>query len=656
MTAPVARHATEHDHGMLDGYIDFCRRLQVSDRALRDRLRAARTLLADYPDLQRWMGRPVQSRMSDLRRSSAWPLVGWAILTGRVSADLDLLLVKDFGTLGTTAELLFDADFADAHAAAGRLGWSPTWARSIVREALVLTIAATGRTMRQLTGQDLEQLRCRIDASPLITEASLKRHKAQLFGLAQLMFEAGVFESPPRRHYPSAATIEQRFAGALPDTAIRTAMTRYVTARKTVLSTSSVDGLVNDLIPFGVFLAEHHPDIALLRQLDRSHIEGFLTFNRTRTWRGRKARGQQVSVTVVHAAVLSLRNFLDDITLWGWADRPPRQLVFATDVPRLPRPLPRALPPGDDHALIAAINDLDDPFARCGLLVLRYAGLRLGELLDLELDAVVDYGAAGSWLRVPLGKLKTERSVPLDETTLAALDAWTTVRGRQRALPDPSTGKPTDFLFIEQGHRIGPWRIRSGLETAAEQAGLRVPPGSPGRITPHRLRHTYATMLANAGMSLQALMALLGHVTPEMTLRYATLASPTLRASYDEAMIKARRRLPLITAGRATPPSKVEWLQSEFLKTRVAHGYCSRHLAAEACPYANICEQCDNFIPAPENTAVLAGQLADIRVLHADATSRGWDSETARHARVIDKLEGHLASLQPSRPDPDTNP
>ena len=156
-------------------------------------------------------------------------------------------------------------------------------------------------------------------------------------------------------------------------------------------------------------------------------------------------------------------------------------------------------------------------------------------------------------------------------------------------------------------------------------------------------------MLANAGMSLQALMALLGHVTPEMTLRYATLASPTLRSSYDDAMIKARRRLPLVTAGRAIPPSKVEWLQSEFLKTRVAHGYCSRHLAAEACPYANICEQCDTFVPAPENTAVLAGQLADIRALHADAKRRGWDSEIARHARVIDKLEDHLTNLRPAR-------
>ena len=110
-------------------------------------------------------------------------------------------------------------------------------------------------------------------------------------------------------------------------------------------------------------------------------------------------------------------------------------------------------------------------------------------------------------------------------------------------------------------------------------------------------------------MSLQALMALLGHVTAEMTLRYATLASPALRAAYDEAIGKARPRLPLIVNDRPALPPKADWLRGEMLKTRVAHGYCSRHLAAEACPYANICEHCDNYIPAPEFAPALQDQL-----------------------------------------------
>jgi Phage integrase family len=170
-------------------------------------------------------------------------------------------------------------------------------------------------------------------------------------------------------------------------------------------------------------------------------------------------------------------------------------------------------------------------------------------------------------------------------------------------------------------------------------------------VVPHQLRHTYSTMLVNAGMSLPALMALLGHVTPEMTLRYATLASPALRAAYDEAISKARPRLPLIVGGRPAVPAKVEWLRSEFLKTRVAHGYCTRHLAQEACPYANICEQCDNFVPAPEFAPALVDQLADVQALQADAEQRGWTSEVERHSRVIQRLQEHLGRLN-IQPDP----
>jgi hypothetical protein len=169
---------------------------------------------------------------------------------------------------------------------------------------------------------------------------------------------------------------------------------------------------------------------------------------------------------------------------------------------------------------------------------------------------------------------------------------------------------------------------------AAESAGLRGPGSEVLVITCHQLRHTWATGLANAGMSLQALMALLGHVTPQMTIRYATLASPALRTAYDEAMGKMRRQFTLTPAGKPIIPDKVSWLNNEMLKTRVAHGYCSRHEAAGACPYANICETCDNFVPGPE--------FSD--AIH-DAETRGWDGDAARHARVAEALTGHLERL-----------
>jgi hypothetical protein len=154
----------------------------------------------------------------------------------------------------------------------------------------------------------------------------------------------------------------------------------------------------------------------------------------------------------------------------------------------------------------------------------------------------------------------------------------------------------------------------------------------------------------NGGMSLEALMAVLGHVTPEMTLRYA---SDTIRAAYDIAIAKTRHRTRLVAGpGGQFVPDRIDWLHSEIIKTRVVHGYCSRHLAAGPypysniceqcdnlapghefapalaagpCPYSNICEQCDNLAPGHEFAPALADQLADITVLRDDADQRGLD-------------------------------
>nr|WP_231138015.1 tyrosine-type recombinase/integrase [Rhodococcus opacus] len=172
--------------------------------------------------------------------------------------------------------------------------------------------------------------------------------------------------------------------------------------------------------------------------------------------------------------------------------------------------------------------------------------------------------------------------VPLSAATVAVLEEWSTQRGVCRPLPHPRTGALTDILFVAHGRRLGQTRLRNGLLAAVERSGLRDAGGKPLIVTPNQLRHPWATELANAGRSLQALMALLGHVTPQMTLRYATLASPTLRDAYDQAMGKVCRRFTLTPVGKPIIPDTVSWLGSEMLKTHVAHGYCSRHEAAGA--------------------------------------------------------------------------
>ena len=82
-----------------------------------------------------------------------------------------------------------------------------------------------------------------------------------------------------------------------------------------------------------------------------------------------------------------------------------------------------------------------------------------------------------------------------------------------------------------------------------------------------------------------------------------------------------------------------------MLKTLVAHGYCTHHPAAGACPYANICETCDNYVTATEFRDALTNQLADVQALKADAETRSWTDEAARQHRVAEALTDHLQRL-----------
>ena len=501
-----------------------------------------------------------------------------------------------------------------------------------------------------MTEIDLDRCVTAVRNSTAGTPAIRRSRAAKLFGVRKLLFEAGLVDCPPAHRRMGGPRTRQGRLAIIAAPEIRDTLLAYLDARAAALRPKTIEKLTSALGVFGEFLTNNFPDIVSIDKLDRRHIESFLSWTSTRSCRNYHGDRPVGPFVAAHAAIV-LRGFLDDITEWGWPQAPTRRLVFTSDIPKQPSMLPRALAPDIDHALMAAVAGLDDLFAGVGLTILRGSGIRIGELLDLELDAIVDYGPAGSWLRVPLGKLNTERMVPLDAVTLTVFDEWFAHRKYQRALPHPRDRRPTDFVFTEAGRHLGPARIQKGLRDAVRNAGLTGPNGTPRRIVAHQLRHTYATSLVNAGMSLQALMNLLGHSSPEMTMRYAQLASPTLRIAYDQAVGKLRRRIPIapVIGGRAIPHN-IDWLRSEMLKTRVAHGYCSRDLAAEACSYANICETCSNFTTTPSFVPAITAQLADIKALRDDANERGWTSETARHGRVIDSLQDHLHRVEIRQP------
>ena len=324
----------------------------------------------------------------------------------------------------------------------------------------------------------------------------------------------------------------------------------------------------------------------------------------------------------------------------GW-EAPARKLVFRSDMVRLPRTLPRYLPVDADRRLSEALERSEHRLAADALLLQRACGLRIGELLDLELDCVHEIPGNGAWLKVPLGKLDTERMVPLDDETVALLDRIVATRTEGRPLAHPRTGRLVQFLFTHHGRRLGQAALRFELDRAAKEAGL-------GHVTSHQLRHTFATAMVNAGVSLQSLMALLGHVSAEMSLRYGRLFDQTVRAEYERALELAKARIGPLPDNKRRIPLRADgdWRDEPAIKSRLAGGYCLRAPAQGACPYANICEHCPSFRTDAASVSVLAAQRVDAEALAQDAEARGWIEEADRHRRLIARLDALLGEAE----------
>jgi integrase/recombinase XerD len=196
--------------------------------------------------------------------------------------------------------------------------------------------------------------------------------------------------------------------------------------------------------------------------------------------------------------------------------------------PSLPRRLPKALPVDDVLRLLDTMPT-DEPRSvrdRALLELLYSTGARISEAVGLDLDAVdrVD--------RTVLldGKGGKQRLVPVGRPALAALEAYL-VRSRP-ALAAAGRGTPAVFLNARGGRlsRQSAWQV---LKDAAERAGISVP------VSPHTLRHSFATHLLEGGADVRVVQELLGHASVTTTQVYTLVTVTTLREVYATAHPRA---------------------------------------------------------------------------------------------------------------------
>ncbi len=621
---------------LIGAYVAYLARTARNSEDTRYR-HAAERFFERWPDPMAWTEEPLAVRRGASRRMRT--LVMFLMLHGYLRPGYDYLL--DVTLLPLWRELPaspLEVDLEYFQRASRELGFATRVAKSAAGLVVARLIIQSGRSLAELTDEDIAEFDSALRARQRRTGRPIAHYTRALFHARSVLYHLGVLARPPSKPARTEAeSYEQRLARWGVSDQIRPTLVVYLQRLAATLAPATVSGRATALGYFGGHLAKVDPALRSVADLDRRrHIETYLTTVAAAT---SLRTGKPISTEERRGRVIAVHCFLNDIGQWGWPEAPSRRLVFPRDTPRRAQPLPRYLPAEADRRLSEALTRSDETLAANALLLARATGLRMGELVDLELDCVHEVPGQGAWLKVPLGKLATERMVPLDEHSLAIVDRIVAARSPGRPLPHPRDGRLVDFLLTHHGRRLTPDALRGTLRRAAATAGI-------ASVTPHQLRHTYATALINAGVSLQALMALLGHKSAAMSLRYGRLFDSTVRADYERALTLAKERLGPVLPEAPGDEKEGDWRELPLVKSRLAGGYCLRTAAQGVCPYTNVCEHCPNFRSEPAMLAVLSAQRTDAKALAEDAARRGWDDEARRHAALVERLDAIISTTR----------
>lgn len=270
-----------------------------------------------------------------------------------------------------------------------------------------------------------------------------------------------------------------------------------------------------DLAQFAAFLEEK--GVTALAEVDLRVLRAFLASLQT----------QQYARTTLARKQAALRAFFRWARRSGRTANDPARLLRA---PRQPRSLPKFLHTEEIEALMRAPDDTPVGLRDRALLELLYAsGLRAGEVVGLDAD---DLDLAAGEMRVRHGKGRKERIALLGRAAAAAIQDYL-LRGRPALAQNARRGASRALLLNKYGERLSDRGVRRTFDKYVAAVGARL------KITPHVLRHSFATHLLENGADLRAVQELLGHANLATTQIYTHVTTERLQQVYDEAHPRA---------------------------------------------------------------------------------------------------------------------
>ena len=252
-----------------------------------------------------------------------------------------------------------------------------------------------------------------------------------------------------------------------------------------------------------------------LRDVQPERVKEFLSFLGT----------QNYSKSTIARKLATLRSFYKFCLRRGFVKAHP---LASIRTPKQEKRLPKFLEVEQINKLLSTpdCNTLLGARDRAMLEVLFSTGVRVSELVDLNFT---DVAFDGGTIRVR-GKGKKQRTSPIGQTAIAAIKRYLELRRADAR----ATSFDQDALFVNKhGQRLSTRSVRRKLDKYLAEAGL-----DPS-ISPHTLRHSFATHMLNNGADLRSVQELLGHQSLSTTQVYTHLTTPRLKTAYDQAHPRA---------------------------------------------------------------------------------------------------------------------
>lgn len=398
---------------------------------------------------------------------------------------------------------------------------------------------------------------------------------------------------------------------------------------------------------FSRFLTQTHPTLIDEAGLTREVFEGYLPW----------LAGAGLATHTHNTYLVCLRGFLDGARRYGWLTRlPDGATIYLDELPRRPQPLPRFIP---EYVMAQLENPtnlaaLPDDTTRHLIIVLIETGLRAGDACALPFNPVIADSAGWPCLRYLNTKMATEQLVPLSAAAAEAIRAQQAhLRTRWATAPPPRLF-PSPFTNPDGVRPFSYATLRARLAHWQHLIDLRDEAGAPIRATAHQFRHTLGTRMINKGVPQHVVQKLLGHASPLMTARYATLHDTTVRRAFDDYQ---QHRVDVhghrLDFDPAAPTAEAEWIKHSLARVQASlpNGYCGRP-PQQNCPHPNACLTCPDFQTTPAFLPIHRRQRDDTLTLINLAEQAGRARLAQGHRQVHHNLNQIITALETLEDNP----